>query len=79
MNRCAPCNSGCPTGGGGYYPPAQGAMYQGYDASQSAYLPGVNQTAVIPSSSVMGAPIMASPGGGYTQTVMVPANNLPTF
>ena len=35
--------------------------------------------AVIPSSAVMGAPIMASPGGGYTQTVMVPANNLPTF
>ena len=80
MNRCAPCNSGCPTGGGGgYYPPAQGAFNQSYDASQTAYGSSVNQMAVIPSSAVMGAPIMASPGGGYTQTVMVPANNLPTF
>ena len=81
MNRCSPCNSGRPTGGGGgYYPPAQqGAFYQGYDANQTAYASGVNQTAVVPSSAVMGAPIMASPGGGYTQTVMVPANALPTF
>ena len=78
-NRCSPCsNGGCPTGGGGYYPPAQGAFNQGYDASQSAYATGVNQTAMVPSSAVMGAPIMASPGG-YTQTVMVPANALPTF
>ena len=79
MNRCAPCNSGCPTGGGGgYYPPAQGASYQGYDASQTAYGANFNQTAMVPSSAVMGAPIMASPGG-YTQTVMVPANGLPTY
>ena len=79
MNRCAPCNSGCPpNGGGGYYTPQTGAMYQGYDASQTAYLSGTTQTAVVPSSAIMGAPIMASPGG-YTTTVMVPANSLPTY
>ncbi|MBC8114468.1 MAG: hypothetical protein H7062_08835 [Candidatus Saccharimonas sp.] len=73
MNRCAPCNTGCPpNGGGGYYAP-QGASYQSFDASQTAYLSGTTQT-----TAIAGAPIMASPGG-YTQTVMVPANSLPTY
>ena len=78
MNRCAPCNSGCPPNGGGYYTPQTGANYGGYDASQTAYLSGTSQTAVVPSSAIMGAPIMASPGG-YTTTVMVPANSLPPY
>ena len=79
MNRCAPaCNTGCPPNGGGYYTPQAGAMYQGYDASQTAYMSGATQTAIVPSSAIMGAPIMASPGG-YTTTVMVPANSLPTY
>ena len=77
MNRCAPCNTGCPPNGGGYYTP-QGASYQSYDASQTAYISGATQTAMVPSSAIMGAPIMASPGG-YTTTVMVPANSLPTY
>jgi hypothetical protein len=77
-NRCAPCNTGCPPAGGGYYTPQTGALYQGYDASQTAYLSGTTQTAVVPSSAIIGAPIMASPGG-YTTTVMVPANSLPTY
>jgi len=79
-NRCSPCppacNTGCPPNGGGYYTP-QGAYYNGYDASQTAYVSGT-QTAIVPSSAIMGAPIMASPGG-YTTTVMVPANSLPTY
>jgi len=78
MNRCAPCNTGCPPNGGGYYTPQTGALYQGYDASQTAYLSGTTQTAVVPSSAIMGAPIMASPGG-YTTTALVPANSLPTY
>ena len=63
-NRCCPpCNTGCPPGGGGggYYTPQAGAMYQGYDVSQSAYISGSNQMAIVPSSAIMGAPIMASP------------------
>lgn len=77
-NRCAPCNTGCPPNGGGYYTPQTSAMFQGADASQTAYLSGTSQTAIVPSSAIMGAPIMASPGG-YTTTVMVPANSLPTY
>lgn len=78
MNRCAPCNTGCPPTGGGYYTPQTGAIYGGYDASQTAYLSGTTQTAIVPSSAIMGAPIMASPGG-YTTTALVPANSLPTY
>ena len=77
-NRCAPCNTGCPPTGGGYYTPQ--TMYQSYDASSTAYLSGTTQTtAIVPSSAIMGAPIMASPGGGYTTTALVPTNSLPTF
>ncbi len=80
MNRCAPCNTGCPPNGGGYYTPQAGAMYQSYDASSTAYLSGTTQTtAIVPNSAMMGAPIMASPGGGYTTTALVPTNSLPTF
>ena len=75
-NRCNPCNNGCQPGGGqGYYPPA--TTMQTYDGSQTAFAPGISQTAAIPGAMV-GAPIMASPGG-YTTTVMVPANALPTY
>jgi hypothetical protein len=78
VNRCPPCNTGCPPQGGGYYTPQAGAMYQGYDASQTAYISGPTTTAVVPSSAIMGAPIMASPGT-YTTTALVPANSLPTY
>ncbi len=69
-NRCQPCNSGCPTGG--YQ---QTGMVQTMD--QTAYAPGISQTAAI-NGAAIGTPIMASPGG-YTQTVLVPANPLPSY
>ncbi len=76
-NRCNPCP--CPTGGagGGYYPP-QTTMTQTFDGSQAAYSSGLTQTAVLNNGAIAGTPIMASPGG-YTTTVMVPANSLPTY
>ena len=81
-NRCAPCGpapcgGGCPTSGGGYYPPQQGAYYQGLDANQTAFVSGPTQTAIVPSSAIIGAPIMASPGN-YTTTTLIP-NSLPTY
>lgn len=77
-NRCAPCGGGCPTGPS-YYTPQTGALYQGYDANQTAYVSGATQTAIVPSSAIMGTPIMASPGGYTTTTALVPANSLPTY
>ena len=82
-NQC-----GCPTGtpGNTYYPP-QTTMTQTFDGSQAAYSSGLTQTAyssgpmqtaVINNGAIAGPPIMASPGG-YTTTVMVPANSLPTY
>jgi len=49
---CAPCNNGCaPAGGGGYYPPVQGAFYSG-DMSQTAFTStGYTATAMAPVSS----------------------------
>ena len=74
-NRCNPCG-GCPTGGSpAYYPPA--TTMQTYDGSQTAFAPGISQTAAIP-GAIVGTPIIASPGG-YTTTVMVPTNALPTY
>jgi hypothetical protein len=72
-NRCQPCG-GCPTGGGAYYAP-QSTMVQSYD--QTAYSSGISQSAST-SGAIIGAPIMASPGG-YPQTVVVPTNTLPPY
>ena len=72
-NRCQPCG-GCPTGGGGYYPP-QTTMMQTID--QTAYSSGYTQTAAV-NGAVIGAPIIASPSP-YTQTVVVPTNSLPPY
>jgi hypothetical protein len=72
-NRCQPCG-GCPTGGA-YYAP-QSTMAQSYD--QTAYAGGYTQTASVSNGAIIGAPIMASPGG-YTQTVVVPTNSLPPY
>ena len=69
-NRCQPCNSGCPTGG--YQ---QTGMIQSLD--QTAYAGGISQSAAF-NGATIGTPIMASPGG-YTQTVLVPANSLPSY
>ena len=73
-NRCNQC---CPTTGAGYYPP-QTTMTQTYDGSQAAYSSGLTQTAFLNNGAIAGPPIMASQGG-YTTTVMVPANSLPTY
>jgi hypothetical protein len=72
-NRCQPCG-GCPTGGA-YYPP-QSTMVQSFD--QTAYSSGISQTASV-NGAVIGTPIIASPGTYPTQTVMVPANPLPSY
>ena len=53
-------------------------MTQTFDGSQAAYSSGLTQTAVLNNGAIAGTPIMASPGG-YTTTVMVPANSLPTY
>jgi hypothetical protein len=74
-NRCNPCNS-CPSGGPAYYPPA--TTMQTYDGSQTAYASGFTTTAAAP-GAIVGAPIMATPGTTYTNTVMVPTNALPTY
>ncbi len=71
-NRCNPC--GCPTQGGGYYAPQSTMML---DGNQTAYSSGLTQTAAV-NGAVIGTPIIASPGG-YTSTVMVPANSLPPY
>lgn len=73
-NRCQPCGS-CPTGGA-YYPP-QTTMATTYD--QTAYSSGLTQTATVSNGAIVGTPIIASPGTGYTQTVVVPTNSLPPF
>lgn len=73
-NRCNPCNS-CPAPGGGYYAPQSTMLQSSLD--QTAYAPGITQTAAVP-GAVIGTPIIASPGG-YTTTVMVPTNSLPTY
>lgn len=71
QNRCQPCNSGCPTGG--YQ---QTGMVQSMD--QAAYASGMSQSAAL-NGAAIGTPIMATPGTGYTQTVLVPANPLPSY
>ena len=78
MRSCPPCNS-CPPAGGTYYQPAQGAFYQGFDSTQTAYAGGLapTQSAFIPSSTAM-APgaIMGQP---IYSTAVVPASTLPLY
>ena len=93
-NRCAPCNNGCaPQGGGGYYPPQQGAFYQGADPSQTAFATGglsqtayapiqqgyaPTQSAMIPSSTAALMP-GAIQGPPIYNTAAVPMAALPTY
>ena len=78
-NRCAPCNNGCsPQGGGGYYPPQTGALFQG-DTSQAAYSQGgYTQSAFVPTTTALmpgainGPPI-------YNTASAIPMNTLPTY
>jgi hypothetical protein len=52
-------------------------MVQSID--QTAYTSsGITTTAAVP-GAVIGTPIIASPGGYTTSTVMVPTNSLPTY
>jgi hypothetical protein len=50
-------------------------MVQSFD--QTAYSSGISQTATVTGATI-GTPIIATPGG-YTQTVVVPTNTLPTY
>ena len=71
---CAPCNNGCSPAGGTYYPPAQGAYYQGMDATSTAMVPTM-QTVVAPTTTAL-APIQGAPI--YNQAVL-PGSTLPLY
>lgn len=89
-NRCAPCNNGCaPAGGGGFYPPVQGAYYSG-DMSQTAFASGgYTSTAFAPVSSAYiptatTTTAAAAPGGVIQgapiyNTAVVPMSSLPPY
>lgn len=75
MRGCPPCNNGCAPAGG-YYPPAQGAFYQGgMDAASTAMLP-TTQTVIAPSTAAL-APIQGTPI--YSQSAVVPGATLPLY
>lgn len=80
---CPPCNS-CPPAGGGYY--QQGAFYQGDMTTQTAYVSGVSQTAMVPvqSAALPTTTAAALPGAIqgppiYTNTAVLPGAALPAY
>lgn len=81
-NRCAPCNNGCAPQGN-YYPPAQGAFYQG-GATQTAYVSDPSQmsyaptaSAFMPTTTAMApAPIAGPP---IYNTAVIPTATLPMY
>ena len=77
MNRCAPCNNGCPPAGGGYIPQT-GQLYQG-DMSQTAFAPvSYQQQAFVPAQTATVIP-GAIQGAPIYQQAVVPVNSLPTY
>lgn len=80
---CPPCNNSCPPAGGYYQ---QGAFYQG-DMTQSAYVSGVSQSAMVPvQSASLPLTTAAAPGAiqgppiyAPSSTAVLPGAALPLY